>query len=167
LFHIDHPLDPANKFLNHVSVESSDMKNIYDGVVVLDHNGRAVVTLPDWFQALNTDFRYQLTAIGAPGPSLYVAEEIENNRFKIAGGTPGMKVSWQVTGIRHDAWAKANPVAVEEDKSDAERGYYLSPGSFGQPAEKSILRLHQSEPLKLQRKDREAKIMELKTDLQK
>jgi hypothetical protein len=101
------------------------MKNVYDGVVVLDNKGEAEIDLPDWFGALNKDFRYQLTAIGAPGPNLHIAEEISdatttnysnssssniknnNSRFKIAGGTSGMKVSWQVTGIRKDPWAIA------------------------------------------------------------
>jgi hypothetical protein len=94
-FKIDHPLDPANKFLDHSFVGSPDMKNIYDGVVVLDAKGRAWVILPEWFEALNQDFRYQLTAMGASGPNLYVAAEISGNRFKIAGGKPGSKVSWQ------------------------------------------------------------------------
>ncbi len=76
-FKIDHPLDPANKYLYHSFVESPDMKNIYDGVVTLDGNGAAIVQLPNWFEALNQEFRYQLTAIGAPGPSLYIAEEIQ------------------------------------------------------------------------------------------
>src|SRR5215213_7408449 len=66
-FKIDHPLDPANKYLCHSFVESPDMKNVYDGVVMLDGNGEAEIELPDWFGALNKDFRYQLTAIGAPG----------------------------------------------------------------------------------------------------
>ena len=75
-FKIDHPLDPANKYLCHSFVESPDMKNVYDGIVVLDRKGKAEIELPDWFGALNKDFRYQLTAIGAPGPNLYIAEEI-------------------------------------------------------------------------------------------
>ena len=86
-FKIDHPLDPANKYLYHSFVESPDMMNIYDGNATLDGSGEAVVTLPDWFETLNRDFRYQLTAVGAPGPNLYVAEEISGNHFKIAGGS--------------------------------------------------------------------------------
>src|ERR687889_290757 len=151
-FKIDHPLDPANKYLCHSFVESPDMKNVYDGVVALDRKGKAEIELPDWFGILNKDFRYQLTAIGAPGPNLYIAEEIsdkttnytsnnKNSRFKIAGGTSGMKVSWQVTGIRNDPWANANRIRVEEDKPDKERGYYLHPDLYGQPEEKGISHL--------------------------
>jgi hypothetical protein len=51
-FKIDHPLDPANKYLPHSFVESPDMKNVYDGVVVLDDKGEAEIELPDWFGAL-------------------------------------------------------------------------------------------------------------------
>jgi hypothetical protein len=141
------------------------MKNVYDGVVVLDEKGEAVIELPDWFAVLNKDFRYQLTAIGAPGPNLYIAEEIISDKmttttidynssnssninsnsntssFKIAGGIPGIKVSWQVTGIRKDPWANANRIEVEEDKPSKERGYYLHPDLYGQPEEKTISRL--------------------------
>jgi len=137
-FKIDHPLDPANKYLYHSFVESPDMKNIYDGVVTLDGNGEAGVEMPDWFDVLNKDFRYQLTAIGAPGPNLYVSKELSGNHFEIAGGKPGMKVSWQVTGTRQDAWANAHRIPVEEDKSQKERGFYMSPELYGQPAERQI-----------------------------
>jgi hypothetical protein len=136
-FRIDHPLDPANKYLLHSFVESPDMMNIYNGVVVLDHRGTAWVTMPDWFEALNQDFRYQLTAIGAPGPNLYIAQEISHNRFKIAGGKSGSKVSWQVTGIRHDAWANTHRIKVEEDKPADQRGKYMSPEQFSNSAQAS------------------------------
>jgi hypothetical protein len=124
---IDHPLDPADRYLRHPAVHSSEMKNVYDGVVLLDSAGEAVVEMPDWFEALNQDFRYQLTAIGAPGPNLYVADEVAANRFRIAGGEPGMKVSWMLTGVRHDAHAVANRVEVESQKRADERGRYLDP----------------------------------------
>ncbi len=137
-FKIDDPLDPANKYLSHSFVESPDMKNIYDGVVTLDANGQAAVALPAWFGAVNRDFRYQLTSIGAPGPNLYIASEVSSNVFKIAGGAPGGKVSWQVTGIRQDPWANAHRIPVEELKPAPERGTYLAPELFGQTPEKSV-----------------------------
>jgi hypothetical protein len=131
-FKIDHPLDPQNKYLYHSFVESPDMKNIYDGVVILDSRGEAEVELADWFEALNKDFRYQLTCIGGHAP-VYIAGEVSNNRFRIAGGNPGMKVSWQVTGIRKDAFAEKNRIPVEEDKTGSERGKYLYPKAVGAP----------------------------------
>jgi hypothetical protein len=137
-FKIDHPLDPANKYLSHSFVESPDMMNIYNGVAKLDSNGEIWVTMPDWFDTLNRDFRYQLTPIGAPGPNLYIAEEIAGNRFKIAGGKPSSKVSWQVTGVRADPYANAHRVQVEEDKPANERGHYLSPDLYGAGEEQAI-----------------------------
>ena len=137
-FKIDHPVDPTNKYLVHTSIESPDMMNIYNGITVLDGNGGATVELPSYFEALNKDFRYQLTSIGAPGPNLYVSQKVKNNRFEIAGGQPGAEVSWQVTGIRHDAWANANRSPVEVEKTEAEQGRYLHPEAFGLPVEKSI-----------------------------
>jgi hypothetical protein len=129
---IDHPLDPTNKYLRHSVVESPDMKNIYDGVVTLDANGAAVVELPAYFQALNQDFRYQLTCIGGFA-QIYIDKEIANNSFSIAGGKPGLKVSWQVTGIRHDPGAELNRPVVEENKPAEQRGTYLQPSAYGQP----------------------------------
>ncbi len=138
-FKIDHPLDPQNQYLNHSFVEAPDMMNIYNGNVILDANGEAWVELPDWFEALNQDFRYQLTAIGGPGPGLYIAEEIQDNRFKIAGGEAGLKVSWQVTGIRHDPFAEANRLPVEEQKPAEERGTYLDPEVYGRPETEGLI----------------------------
>ena len=131
-FKIDHPLDPQNKYLYHSFVESPDMKNIYDGVVVLNASGEAEVTLPDWFGALNKDFRYQLTCIGGYA-QIYVKEEIANNRFVIGGGQAGLKVSWQVTGIRKDPYAEKNRIPVEEQKQGDERGKYLYPKAYNAP----------------------------------
>ena len=99
------------------------------------------VKLPEWIEAVNRDFRYHLTGIGAPGPNLHIAQEIANNQFMIAGGQPGMKVSWQVTGVRHDPYAKAHPLQVSVQKSLDERGYYLHPELYGAPAERGWPRL--------------------------
>jgi hypothetical protein len=136
-FKIDDPVDPANKFLYHASVESSEMKTIYDGSVTLDAQGEAQVQLPEWFEAVNGDFRYQLTCVGGYAP-VYIAQKISNHAFKIAGGTPGLEVDWQVTGVRHDAYAQSHPLKVEVEKPAHERGYYLHPELFGQPPEKSL-----------------------------
>lgn len=137
-FKIDHPLDPENKYLSHSFVESPDMMNVYNGNATLGEDGSAWVDLPSYFQALNRDFRYQLTAIGGPGPNLHIAQEIQNNRFQIAGGGPGLRVSWQVTGIRQDAYANANRVVVEQEKPENERGTYLHPEVFGQDRSRGV-----------------------------
>jgi hypothetical protein len=126
-FKIDHPLDPANRYLNHSFVESPEMKCVYDGVAELGEDGSAWVQLPAWFEALNTDYRYQLTSIGGSAPQLHVAAEVSGNRFRIAGGEAGAKISWQVTGVRQDAWAKAHPIEVEENKPVEDQGKYLHP----------------------------------------
>lgn len=134
-FRIDHPLDPENKYLSHSFVESSDMMNVYNGNVALDAEGTAWVQLPDWFEALNKDFRYQLTPIGGPGPNLYISETIQDNQFQIAGGSAGLTVSWQVTGIRHDPYAEANPIIVEQDKPTTDASTQLVPASADAPAQ--------------------------------
>ena len=137
-FKIDDPIDPANKYLSHSFVESPDMMNLYNGIVTLDAHGAAVITMPDWFSALNRDFRYTLTAIGAPAPKIFVAEEMKGNQFKIAGGKKGQRISWMVTGIRHDAYAEAHRIPTEEEKPADEHGKYLHPELFGAGAEQAI-----------------------------
>src|SRR5437867_12632895 len=126
-FKIDHPLDPANQYLYHSFVESPDMLNIYNGNVTTDAQGDATVVLPDWFEALNRDFRYQLTVLGKQWAQARVEEEIQHNQFRIKTDKPNVKVSWQVTGIRHDPWAEQHRIPVEEAKLAAERGQYLHP----------------------------------------
>ncbi len=136
-FKIDHPLDPANKYLVHASVESSEMKNIYDGVVTTDAQGKATVRLPEWFEALNTNFRYQLTVIGEFAQAI-IGRKIENSRFEIRTSAPNVEVSWQVTGVRQDAYAKAHPLVVEQEKEARLRGFYIHPELYGAPPEKQI-----------------------------
>ena len=136
-FKIDHPLDPKNKYLYHSFVESPDMMNVYNGNVDLDQNGEAWIVLPEWFDVLNKDFRYQLTCIGGFA-QVFIAEEISENKFKIGGGNEGLKVSWQITGIRHDPYAEQNRIQVEVEKEDHEKGYYLHNAEYGMPFEMSI-----------------------------
>ena len=144
-FKIDHPLDPANKYLYHSFVESPDMKNMYDGNVTTDGSGTAIVTMPAWFEALNTDFRYQLTVIGQFAQAI-VASEISNGSFTIKTSKPSVKVSWQVTGIRQDAWANAHRIQVEVEKTQRDQGHYLHPELFGHAGEPSIVETHHPRP---------------------
>jgi len=125
-FKIDDPIDPANKYLYHSFVESPDMMNIYNGNVVTDRHGLAAVTLPAYFSALNRDFRYQLTVVGQFAQAI-IARKIASNRFVIRTNKPNVEVSWQVTGIRHDPYANAHRIPVEEEKPPQEQGHYLHP----------------------------------------
>jgi hypothetical protein len=135
-FKIDHPLDPANEYLVHASVESSEMMNIYSGNVTTDEFGLATVTLPAWFQAENTDFRYQLTVVDERFAQAIVSKRIENNQFTIHTNATNVQVSWQITAVRQDAYAKAHPMVVEQVKDAKERGFYQHPELYGQPKEK-------------------------------
>jgi hypothetical protein len=114
-------------------VESPDMMNVYNGNVTTGGNGEATVVLPDWFSALNSDFRYQLTVVGDRFAQARIASKIKDNRFTIATDKPNVEVSWQVTGIRHDPYANAHRIPVEQDKPAEERGKYLHPTEWGQP----------------------------------
>jgi hypothetical protein len=154
-FRIDHPADPENRYLLHYAVESPEVINFYRGMVTLDAAGAAVVTLPDYFARINAAPSYQLTAVGASMPGLYVAEEIsavalatgaaaapttavETCRFRIAGGVAGARVSWQVQAVRNDAYIRLRGAPVEVQKDEPERGKYQHPELFGQPAEKGL-----------------------------
>lgn len=129
-FMIDHPLFPKTKLLYHSFVESPDVLNVYDGITTLDANGAITIDLPDYFLALNERFQYLLTPIGESMPNLYIAQPVFRDRafyvlpegkirFSIAGGAPNGKVSWQVTGIRHDQMIQKYPIIPEVEKSDA------------------------------------------------
>jgi hypothetical protein len=131
-FKIDHPLDPAGKYLYHSFVESPDMKNVYDGTVVLDADGSVTLEMPQWFEALNRDYRFQLTAVGTPAPILHISARLHDGRFAIAGGTAGQEVCWQLTGIRQDAWANAHRIPVEVDKPAEDQDRTLSSSPTGQ-----------------------------------
>jgi hypothetical protein len=136
-FKIDHPLDPANKYLYHSFVESPDMMDIYNGNVTTDGAGNAVVIMPDWFEALNRDFRYQLTVMGTFAQAI-VATKMANHSFTVKTDKPNVEVSWQLTGVRHDAWADAHRIPVEQMKAERERGFYMHPELFGAGFDNSV-----------------------------
>ncbi len=136
-FKIDHPLHPATQYLSHSFVESPDMMNIYNGNATTNRKGEVWVQMPDYFTALNRDFRYQLTPMGQFAQAI-VGQEIHNNRFLIKTDKPNVKVSWLVTGVRHDAYARQNRIKVEETKTGADQGKYLYPAGFGFGKDKQI-----------------------------
>ena len=142
-FVIDHPLDPENKLLYHSFVESPDMMNVYNGNVTTGNDGVATVQLPDYFEALNSDFRYQLTVLDESDAAdvvvwAKVIRKVQGNTFVIRTSAPRMEVSWQVTGVRKDAFAEQNRIPNSVDKPEGQRGKYMHPQAFGQPAEKGI-----------------------------
>jgi hypothetical protein len=113
-FRIDHPLDPS-KYLQHASLESNEVLNYYSGNVVTGNTGKAVVQLPAYFEAINTDYRYQLTVIGTFAQAI-VSKKIQNNQFEIHTSEPNVEVSWQVTAIRNDAYMQEHPFREEPEK---------------------------------------------------
>jgi hypothetical protein len=140
-FSIDHPLDPENKYLRHYSIESNEVLNMYRGTVPFDANGEAIVTMPDYFDAININFSYQLTPIGGYAP-LYIKEKLVDGTFVIAGGLPGMEVSWTVVGQRNDPYMQQHPESgqVEVVKEDWNQGKYLQPDLYGKPADLKIVK---------------------------
>jgi hypothetical protein len=129
-FKIDHPLDPENKYLYHSFVESPDMLNIYNGNIMTDAEGNAIVEMPDYFEALNMDFQYHLTVIGGFAKAM-VLKEIQNRKFEIKTNKPNIKVSWMVTGIRNDAFAQTNRIPTEVLKNKEDKGKFLHAEAFG------------------------------------
>jgi len=137
-FEIDHPLDPANKWLRHYVTESPEPMNAYSGNAVLDARGSARIILPQWFESINRDFRYQLTPVGAPSPDLHVASGIEGNTFVIAGGTPGAAVSWRVEAARNDLYVRTYGAPAEIVKPAEARNLYLHPELYNLPPERGV-----------------------------
>jgi hypothetical protein len=145
-FKIDHPLDPENRYLIHAAVESAEVLDIYSGNAITDERGEASVTLPGWFEAINRDFRYQLTVIGGFAQAV-VASEIRQNRFTIRTNAPNVKVSWQVTGVRSDPVMLKHPFKAVEDKPQFERGTYVSPDVYGLPEDRGAEWARRHEPV--------------------
>lgn len=132
-FLVDHPLDPLNRALLHYCTEGAEPLNVYRGRATLDQAGEAVVDLPPYFESLNRDPTYQLTPVGGPAPGLHVAEEVRTNRFRIAGGPPGMVVCWRVEAARNDPFVRSRGAPVELEKPAGMKGRLLfDPGGSTQ-----------------------------------
>jgi hypothetical protein len=138
-FKIDHPQDPENKFLIHSFVESPDMMNIYNGEIKTDASGTAIVNLPSYFEAENITFRYQLTIIDETQfAQARIAKRISNNQFSIVTDKPNISISWMVTGIRNDPYARQHRIIDVVEKNENEKGKYLNPLENGQPISKGM-----------------------------
>ncbi len=139
-FQIDHPLNPETQYLNHFSAEGPEPYNLYCGNVSTDAQGYAVVQLPPYFEAINRDFRYQLTVIDSSDDFVLakVVREIQNNRFIIRTSKPFVKVSWEVKAIRNDRWVRQYGFQTEQVKPRELQGKYVHPELYGQPKELGI-----------------------------
>ncbi|MGV7106718.1 hypothetical protein [Flavobacterium sp. U410] len=135
-FKIDHPLDPQNKYLIHSFVESPEMMNIYSGNATTDARGYVTVILPNYFEAANKDFRYQLTTIGTFAQAI-IKEKISGNKFVIQTSTPNVEVSWQITAVRSDKFANENRIVPEKEKEKEVKGTYIHPELYGAGKEQS------------------------------
>lgn len=135
-FKIDYPLDPENKYLIHSSIESNEMMNVYSGNIKTDAQGIAVVQLPEYFESLNKDFRYQFTCINQFAQAI-VAEKVYNNQFTIRTDKPNVEVSWMVTGVRQDPLANKYRIKDVVDKPQGEKGTYLTPELYGKTMEQA------------------------------
>ena len=139
-FQIDHPLRPETHYLNHFCTEAPEPLNAYSGNITTDAQGYAVVQLPDYFEAINRDFRYQLTVMDSSDDFVLakVARKIHNNQFVIRTSKPFVEVSWRVEAVRNDRWVQEYGYQTEQEKEDAIKGKYLNPELYGQPKEQGI-----------------------------
>jgi hypothetical protein len=136
---VDHPTDPENRWYRQALVGSYEQLSVLSGNVTTNANGRATIAVPRIFERTHRDFRYQLTPIGKAA-GLHVARELDDGRFVIDAGAPGVRVSWQLTGERSDPSARRHRVDVEAPKVGASRGRYLEPGLYGQPRSSGLRR---------------------------
>jgi len=137
-FTIDHPLDPENKILRHFAIESNEVINTYSGNAKTDNSGKVTVKLPDYFESINKDFRYQLTVIGAFAQAI-ISKKVSNNQFEISTSTPNVEVSWQVIGTRNDLYMqKINTMKSEELKTNEMKGRYIEPKAYGLPESRGV-----------------------------
>ena len=139
-FQIDHPLWPETHYLNHFCTEAPEPMNAYSGNVLTDARGYATVQLPDYFDSINRDFRYQLTVIDDSDDFVLakVVRKIQDNQFVIRTSKPRVEVSWEVKGIRNDSYVQRYGYETEQEKDDEVKGKYIHPELYGMPKEYGV-----------------------------
>jgi hypothetical protein len=141
-FQIDHPLFPETHYLNHFCTEGPDPMNAYSGNVVTDAKGYATIQLPDYFESINRDFRYQLTVVDDGERDDFVlvkvVRKIRNNQFTIRTSAPHVEVSWEVKAIRNDRYVQKYGYQTVQEKEDSIKGKYVQPELYGMPKEYGI-----------------------------
>lgn len=130
-FRIDDPRDPENRYLMHYCTESPFPQNSYSGNVVTDGEGFGWVTLPEYFDSINANAKYQLTVMGRSFAQAIVYQEIKGNRFQIRTSMPNVKVSWRVECDRDDPHVRRKRPMDVVEKSGRERGTYQDPALYG------------------------------------
>lgn len=137
-FQIDDPRDPEHAWLRHYCSEGAEPLLIYSGTATLDGSGSATVKLPAYWSTINKDPRYQLTAIGASMPNLYIASKVKNNQFTIGGGKVGTEVAWTVLGTRNDPYVQRAGIQNEIRKPRSSAGKLYHPSLYGKAKDKAL-----------------------------
>ena len=116
-FITDHPTKPDKKLI-HAAIEGPESGLYYRGQATLE-DGKAVVTLPEYFEGLarKEDRTIQLTAAGKT-PFVLSADPIQEGTFKVYGTKDDGSFYWEVKAIRADI----DKLEIEVDKAEFEEG---------------------------------------------
>jgi hypothetical protein len=122
-FVIDHPLDREGKQLVHSAIEGPEVAVYYRGEARLEQ-GRARVTLPDYFEALtrkeNRTILLTPKFAGDEAVSMLAASEVADGAFTVRAlddRNAGQEFYWEVKAMRSDV----DELVTERPKPDASR----------------------------------------------
>ncbi|MER7705113.1 hypothetical protein ABTX81_19745 [Kitasatospora sp. NPDC097605] len=137
-FLIDHPLDPERKYLLHTALEGPE-NGVYQRGEGRLADGRAVVELPEYFEALTLveGRTVQLTPVFEDDDeplSVLAASRVRDGRFTVrtVDGSPASHAfHWEVKAVRADI----EPLVTEVGKADFDRRHEApAPPPAGEPA---------------------------------
>lgn len=134
---VDHPESPADRWYQQALVGAFERVTVLSGNAVSGANGRVVVRVPEIFGRTHTDVRYQVTPIGRAAQP-FIAKELADGRFTIDAGAAGVRLSWQLTGVRDDAAARRGAFQVEADKRPHEQGRYADPALYRRSSRRTL-----------------------------